>query len=219
MIVEEDMEVDVDPDEAKQGTDELKTESREEDASVIAADNAVAVPVDASTAAATDESKSPKKEPPVENTSGEAVAGDAPVAIVTTTAPSKKKIIKVRRLEILQKCSLYMSLDKMTAEMHERTSLFFIRCFDGNVPSIAEGSDGAVLHSHFEFNVMTGEVLQGIANIMHHLFVPVVQNGRMNEENESAQVALGLDVLSFIASVHLICCLLLLLCSGCLRLG
>jgi len=48
---------------------------------------------------------------------------------------------------------------------------------------------------------MTGEVLQGIANIMHHLFVPVVQNGRLNEENESALVALGLDVLSFIASV------------------
>ena len=186
------MEVDVDPDEAKQGMDELKTESREEDASVTAADNAVAVPADDAQAAAADESKSPKKDPPVENTPGEAAAGDVPpVAII---ASKMKKIIKVRRVEVVQKCSLYMSLDKMTAEMHERTTLFFIRCSDGNVPSIAEGSDGAVLHSHFEFNVMTGEVLQGIANIMHHLFVPVVQNGRMNEENESTQVVVfGLD--------------------------
>ena len=94
-------------------------------------------------------------------------------------------MVKVTRVETLHKCELYMSLDKMSPEMQERTTVFFIRSRDGTVPTIASSSDGAVLNSHFEFNVMSGEVLQGIANIMHHVYLPVVQKGRVTEDEKT----------------------------------
>jgi dynein heavy chain len=99
----------------------------------------------------------------------------------------KTKIIKVKRVETLHKCIVYMSLDKMSQEMQERPTVFFIRSHDGVVPNISSSSDGAVLNSHFEFSVMSGEVLQGIANIMHHVFLPVVQKGRVNEEEKTPE--------------------------------
>jgi len=97
----------------------------------------------------------------------------------------KKKIVRRTRIEVLHKCIIYMSVDKMSTEMQELTTVFFIRSKDGNVPKIANSSDGAVLNSHFEFNVMSGEVLQGIANIMHHVYLPVVQKGRVAEEEKT----------------------------------
>jgi dynein heavy chain len=81
----------------------------------------------------------------------------------------------VKRTETIQKSELFMSLDRMIQEMYDRTVVFFIRSFDGPVPKIADSSDPTVLASQFEFNVMHGEVLQGIASIMHHLYLPVVQ--------------------------------------------
>lgn len=77
---------------------------------------------------------------------------------------------------------MHMSVDKMSQEMQELTTVFFIRSKDGTVPNIAGSSDGAVLNSHFDFNVMNGETLQGIANIMHHVYLPVVQKGRVTDE-------------------------------------
>ena len=71
----------------------------------------------------------------------------------------------------------------MVAEMHERTTLFFVRVCDGTVPSIADSSDPAVLNSHLEVNVMASEVLQGIANLMHHVYLPVIQKGKVTEED------------------------------------
>ena len=123
-----------------------------------------------------------------------AAAGDAPPAAegATEEPPSaetevvkKKKIVRRTRIEVLHKCIIYMSVDKMSTEMQELTTVFFIRSKDGNVPKIANSSDGAVLNSHFEFNVMSGEVLQGIANIMHHVYLPVVQKGRVAEEEKT----------------------------------
>jgi dynein heavy chain len=109
----------------------------------------------------------------------------------------KKKIIKLKRTEIINKCEMFMSLDKMIVEMHERTVVFFIRSFDGTVPKISESSDPAVLATLFEFNVMHGEVLQGIANIMHHVYMPVVQQVKVadknsNDENKAADIDEGL---------------------------
>eukprot|EP01040_Poterioochromonas_malhamensis_P005875 gene5875-6317_t len=108
---------------------------------------------------------------------------------LTEEKPKQKKKIIVKRTETIHKSELYMSLDRMTPEMYDRSVVFFIRCFDGNVPKISESSDAAILATQFEFSVMHGEVLQGIANIMHHLYIPVVQKGKISAEETKDIVA------------------------------
>jgi hypothetical protein len=105
---------------------------------------------------------------------------------------AQKKVVTVNRVQTLNKCVLFMSLDKMSAEMHERTTVFFIRSLDGPVPSIASSPDPGAMMGHLEFSVMSGEILQGIANVMHHVYLPVVQKGKVTEDDvqtEQAEVA------------------------------
>jgi dynein heavy chain, axonemal len=183
--VEEEIEVNIEPEADQDGNDELKSgEEGEEGSPEKNVD-------ETNVADESKESKGASKDAPAPvaaadlavpaGAEGAVVAGEE--SAVVEEAP-KTKMVKVKRIETVQKCTLYMSLDKMSAEMQERTTVFFIRSFDGKVPSIAGNSDAAVLNSQFEFNVMSGEVLQGIANIMHHVYMPVIQKGKATEDEE-----------------------------------
>lgn len=94
-------------------------------------------------------------------------------------AAPKKTIIKKKQIETIEKFTLFMSLDKMTMEMNELTTVFFIRCTDGEVPKISDCENPSALNEHFEFSIFTGDVLYGIANIMQQVYYPVVQKGQV----------------------------------------
>ena len=85
-----------------------------------------------------------------------------------------KKIMKLKKIESVDRFTLYISVNKMTAEMHDHTSIFFIRCHDGEVPILLDGADNSQYASHFEFSLLNGDVLFGIANLMHYIYLPTV---------------------------------------------
>ena len=101
-------------------------------------------------------------------------------------APVKvsKKLVKVKRMEKKSVCVIYMGLNKMTTEMHERTTVFFLRNDDGLVPNISDSSDMAVLNNYFEFNVINSDILNGIANLMHQVYLPVIAAGKIAVDDE-----------------------------------
>jgi len=92
-----------------------------------------------------------------------------------------KKVI-ISKMITVAKSKMYMSVEHLLPEMQEKTVAYFIRSFDGNVPQISESSDATAIVSHLEFNVMFGEVLQGIANVMQHIYMPVVQKGKITDD-------------------------------------
>jgi dynein heavy chain len=101
---------------------------------------------------------------------GEVVA-DGSVEVDVPPKTAKKMIIE-KRIENVDRCILYFGVEKMTSEMNDRPTAYFIRSTDGDVPK----SNGS-LNDHFEFSALTGDVLFGIANLIHQVYNPVVSKG------------------------------------------
>eukprot|EP01033_Poteriospumella_lacustris_P008676 gene8676-6241_t len=95
----------------------------------------------------------------------------------------------ISKLITVAKSKMFMSVEHLLPEMHEKTVAYFIRSFDGVVPRISESPDATVMASQLEFNVMFGEVLQGIANVMQHIYMPVVQKGKITDDLDIAEEA------------------------------
>jgi dynein heavy chain, axonemal len=96
--------------------------------------------------------------------------------------PAKKTML-VKRLVNVDRYILYFGVEKMTPEMNDRPTVYFIRCNDGDVPKSTENGN---LNSHFEFSSLTGGVLYGIANLMHQVYAPVVSKGTVYVDNTAA---------------------------------
>jgi dynein heavy chain, axonemal len=91
-----------------------------------------------------------------------------------------KQTIIVKRTEFVTKYSLIMVIDQMTTPMHEKSTVFFVRSVDGEIPRNLRGNDHFAFNSYFEFSIISGEVLQGIADLVHQLYLPVIQAGASN---------------------------------------
>lgn len=146
-IVEEEIEVDVEPEETEEaGGDEVKGQEGNDEAGNAGRDGAEG---HAGAAEAVDRSSKKVAAGTGEGKEGHAEGGDAAAADGVeggesekiTPPPPKKKLVKVKRIETLHKTTVYMSLDRMTAEMHENPTVFFVRAFDGTVPNILDSSD------------------------------------------------------------------------------
>jgi len=92
---------------------------------------------------------------------------------------SKKKMIVQRQVSV-SKSTLYMGLEVMTPEMYDKPTVFFVRTTDGAIPLVT----GPDIMDHIEFNVLPGDVLFGIANIISQVYVPVVQKGTLENDSE-----------------------------------
>lgn len=93
--------------------------------------------------------------------------------------------MKVKRTEIVEKSKLFMGLDHMTPEMHERPTIYFVRTSDGDVPF--GGLDS--LMSHFEWSVMSGDVFYGIANVMSQVYIPAIARKGFSSVDSTADTS------------------------------
>ncbi len=141
---------------------------------------------------ATTASEESKTAPAASAVVSAALEGDKPTEEAPPVEEKPKfRIVRVRKERDINKCVLYMSLDKTTAEMQDKPTVFFIRSLDGEVPRPSESADPAVLNKHFEFNVMSGDALHGIANLMHQVYMPVIQKGKVVEEDPLDEAEVG----------------------------
>lgn len=193
-IVEDDVEVDEDyvaPDASS--VERSLSEAPEDDASAgdenrsnadsLSVDNIGEASIGANEDASVKSNNNVEEEPSAaprgsEEPTGEAAAegaeGEEGDNVEQAENGRKTKIIKVKRIETVEKCGLLFSVDRLTPEMHEMSVLFFLRTTDGTIPTISSAAESRIYESHFEFNFMHGEVLDGIANLMHHLYLPGV---------------------------------------------
>lgn len=86
---------------------------------------------------------------------------------------TREKSIKIQKSERVE---LLMSINLMSSEMHDRSTVVFIRSTDGDIPHISENDDLTILNTYFEFTVLSGDLLQGIANLVNQVYVPVVNS-------------------------------------------
>ena len=91
--------------------------------------------------------------------------------------------VLVKRNVGVDRCVLFMSVEKMTPKMNNRPTVFFIRSNDGDIPSTCDNGN---FSSHFEFSLLTGGVLEGIANLMHQVYAPVISMGSVPIEDASS---------------------------------
>ncbi len=134
------------------------------------------------TVATTENNVEEKKDLPAEDeekkdattTDGEGGANEEEAAVPIPTKIMIKKIIKVKKMTKVDRCTLLMGLDKMTPEMHERKTCYFIKCEDGEIEKNPNNSDGG-FSKIFEFGVFNGEVLFGLANLMNQIYIPTIK--------------------------------------------
>ena len=101
----------------------------------------------------------------------------------TKTAVSASGKVLLKRSVSVDRFTLFLSVDKMTPKMNNRPTVFFIRSNDGDVPNTCENGN---FSSHFEFTLLTGGVLEGIANLMHQVYAPVISMGSVPDEDASS---------------------------------
>ena len=119
---------------------------------------------------------------PAADGDGDAVSVGAGSTSSAPTAP-RKKLIMVKRIEVVDRSVMYMSLEDLSPEMSDRPAVYFIKSTDGAVAAVsdADRAHGA-LNAAFEFGYLSGDVLFGIANLMHQVYAPVVAHGMVAEE-------------------------------------
>ena len=67
-----------------------------------------------------------------------------------------------------------MSYEKMTAEMHDRQTCYFIKCVEDEIdsrPSQSEGGFSRLL----DFGVFNGDILTGLSSLMNHIYIPTIK--------------------------------------------
>jgi dynein heavy chain len=188
VAVEVEVEVDVEPE------DPNAEGAIADDGTVASGSAAAASAEEKSVANDADTVASALPPPPVNNTAAggeDTVAADG-AAPGPEGAPGdeaqmpQKKIVKKKLLQTVEKQQLFMGLERMSNEMNELQTVFFVRCTDGDVPQ----SEGALegFGKHFEFSMLCGDVLDGIANLLHHVYQPVIQKGLIEESKSDVQV-------------------------------
>ena len=140
---------------------------------------------------AEEKASAPAQENPTEASSAETaptVTGEEPTDAINENSVveevSKKKMIVQRQVSV-SKSTLYMGLEVMTPEMYDKATVFFVRTSDGAIPLVT----GPEIMDHIEFNVLPGDVLFGIANIISQVYVPVVQKGTLENDSELSTAA------------------------------
>ena len=132
------------------------------------------------------DSTAPAGEEKGDKVSGDGLSGEIQSGDDLDALPKvAKKMVLMKRIEVVERCSLFFGVDKMTPEMNDRPTVYFIRSTDGDVPKTS-GSDSGNLNNHFEFSFLTGGVLYGIANLMHQVYAPVVSKGTVQVEEPAA---------------------------------
>jgi dynein heavy chain len=98
----------------------------------------------------------------------------------------QKKLVKKKILQTVEKQQVFMGLERMSAEMNELQTVFFVRTSEGDVPVHESALEG--FGKHFEFSMLCGDVLDGIANLLHHVYQPVIHKGLIEEAKADVQV-------------------------------
>ena len=99
-------------------------------------------------------------------------------------AAPKKKIILVKRTEIVDRSVMFMGLEELSPETTDRPTVYFIKSVDGEVPKVSDADRAhGTLNKHFEFGYLSGDIFFGIANLMHQVYAPVVARGTIAEES------------------------------------
>lgn len=97
-------------------------------------------------------------------------------------APLTKKIT---RIEIVQRETLLLGVDKQSPEFTEKLSVYFVRSLEGDVPKRGAMSDNkysTLMLDHFDFLVISGEMLYSMANTMSKVYLPVMEKGHSASE-------------------------------------
>ena len=113
---------------------------------------------------------------PMLNESGE------PVYEELKPAMKAKKLVKISKQVAVSQSKLSMAVEKILPEMADRPTVYFMRSADGQVPSPADGAGSSVLLEHLEYRFMPGDFLFGIANLVHHVYMPVIEHGEIGIE-------------------------------------
>ena len=104
-------------------------------------------------------------------------------------AAPKKKIILVKRTEVVDRSVMFMGLEELSPETTDRPTVYFIKSVDGEVPKVSDADRAhGTLNKHFEFGYLSGDIFFGIANLMHQVYAPVVARGTTAEESSVASV-------------------------------
>lgn len=96
------------------------------------------------------------------------------------------KTIRVTKNQTREVVELMMSVDKITSQMVDLPIVFFIRSTDGKIPIPTKANsslESNSLENYLEFNYMNTDVLSGIANLMHHVYLPAVQKIKIVDGN------------------------------------
>jgi len=161
------------------------------EAAAAAAETAPAADAAAAPAAEGGEAEEKTSAPPADGDAAAAPAaeGDGDAGSVgagsTTSAPAapRKKLVLVKRIEVVDRCVMFMSLEDLSPEMNDRPAVYFIKSTDGAVAAVSDADRAhGTLNAAFEFGYLSGDVLFGIANLMHQVYAPVVAHGVVAEE-------------------------------------
>ena len=87
---------------------------------------------------------------------------------------------KHTRIETIQRARLIVGYDRAASEIQDRLAAYFIRSLDGDLPkrgALTASQYSMLMVNNFEFLVMAGDLLYGMANTMHNIYLPVIERG------------------------------------------
>lgn len=87
---------------------------------------------------------------------------------------------KHTRIETIQRVRLIVGYDRAASEFQDRLAAYFIRSLDGDLPkraALTAAQYSMLMVNNFEFLVMAGDLLYGMANTMHNIYLPVIERG------------------------------------------
>jgi len=183
--VEEEVEVDADAAEAEE-----KKSANPEDSEAAATDADEEADASTGDAEAKQSDSAAAVEPvpklnedgtPMLNEDGSPVYEEA--APAAQAAAKKKKTITISKQVAVSHSKLSMALEKILPEMADRPTVYFMRSSDGKVPTPADGSHSAQMMEHLEYSFMSGDFLFCLANLVHHVYMPVIEHGDIGIES------------------------------------
>jgi hypothetical protein len=98
-----------------------------------------------------------------------------------TVAPDPEPIKKITRMETRITSQLFMSVDRVLPEFHDRLSVYLVRSLNGDMPekgNMSVNQYTGMLVDYFDLIVMAGDPLSCIANTMSKLYLPVIEKGQ-----------------------------------------
>jgi len=102
--------------------------------------------------------------------------------IDSKTLPARR--VTAKRVVSVEKSIMLMAVERMTSEMCELPTCYFIRSYDAAVPSAA-GGNVSKLSEAFEFGVFCSVALSGIASLMAHVYLPTIRATPHSSETQT----------------------------------